>query len=66
MPTERPPLVGEVDANFLRIDGVPWSAQRIPTAVNHGFLDRNFTLPYSPNINWECCQGPVVDVVKQQ
>jgi hypothetical protein len=31
--TERPPLVGEVSANFLRIEGVAWSAQRIPTAV---------------------------------
>jgi hypothetical protein len=26
IPTERPPLVGEVSANFLRIDGVTWSA----------------------------------------
>jgi hypothetical protein len=33
IPTERPPLVGEVSANFLRIEGVAWSAQRIPTAV---------------------------------
>jgi hypothetical protein len=32
IPTERPPLVGEVS--------VGWSAQRIPTAVNLGFLDR--------------------------
>jgi hypothetical protein len=31
--TERPPLVGEVSANLLRIEGVAWSAQRIPTAV---------------------------------
>jgi hypothetical protein len=37
--TERPPLVDEVSANFLRISGVAWSAQRIPTAVNLGFLD---------------------------
>jgi hypothetical protein len=29
IPTERPPLVGEVSANFLRIEGVAWSAQRI-------------------------------------
>jgi hypothetical protein len=36
IPTERPPLVGEVSANFLRIKGVAWSAQRIPTAVNLG------------------------------
>jgi hypothetical protein len=26
IPTERPPLVGEVIANFLRIDGATWSA----------------------------------------
>jgi hypothetical protein len=39
MPTERPPLVGEVSANLLRVEGVPWLAQRIPTAVNLGFLD---------------------------
>jgi predicted membrane-bound dolichyl-phosphate-mannose-protein mannosyltransferase len=31
--TERPPLVGEVIANFLRIEGAKWSAWRIPTAV---------------------------------
>jgi hypothetical protein len=37
--TERPPLVAEVSANFLRTEGVVWSAQRIPTAVNLGFLD---------------------------
>jgi hypothetical protein len=41
IPTERPPLVGEVSDNFLRIKGVAWSAQRIPTAVNLGFLDRS-------------------------
>jgi hypothetical protein len=33
MPTERPPLVGEVSANFCRIEGVVWPAQRIPTAI---------------------------------
>jgi hypothetical protein len=40
IPAERPPYVGEVSANFLRIEDVAWSAQRIPTAVNLGFLDR--------------------------
>jgi hypothetical protein len=35
IPTERPPLVGEVSANFA------WSAQRIPTFVNLSFLDRS-------------------------
>jgi hypothetical protein len=33
IPIERPPLVGEVIANFLRIEGATWSAWRIPTAV---------------------------------
>jgi Ca2+/Na+ antiporter len=28
----------------LRIEGVTWSAERIPTAVNFSFLDRNFTV----------------------
>jgi hypothetical protein len=36
VPTERPPLVGEVSVNFCA-----WPAQRIPTAVNLGFLDRS-------------------------
>jgi hypothetical protein len=39
IPTEKPPLAGEVSANILGIEGVVWSAQRIPTAVNLGFLD---------------------------
>jgi hypothetical protein len=34
IPTERPPPVGEVSANFCGQRGVTWSAQRIPTAVN--------------------------------
>jgi hypothetical protein len=33
IPTEQPPLVGEVSANFSLIDGFAWSARRIPTAV---------------------------------
>jgi hypothetical protein len=33
IPTKRPPLIGEVSANFLRIEGATWSAWRIPTAV---------------------------------
>jgi hypothetical protein len=41
IPTERPPLVGEVSANFLWIESVAWAAQRIPTVVNLGFIDRN-------------------------
>jgi hypothetical protein len=39
IPTERPPHVGEVGSNFLLTEGVAWSAQRIPTTVNLGFLD---------------------------
>jgi hypothetical protein len=39
VPTEGLLLVGEVSAHFLRIEGVVWSAQQIPTAVNLGFLD---------------------------
>jgi hypothetical protein len=41
IPTERTLLVGEVSANVLRVEGVAWSAQQIPTAVNLGFLDRS-------------------------
>jgi hypothetical protein len=33
IPTEQPSLIGEVTANFLRIEGATWSAWRIPTAV---------------------------------
>jgi hypothetical protein len=32
--------VGEVVPTFV-VEGVTWSAQRIPTAVNLGFLDRS-------------------------
>jgi hypothetical protein len=41
IPTERPPLDGEVSANFLQIEGVAWSAQRIPAAGNLSFQDRS-------------------------
>jgi hypothetical protein len=37
IPTEQPPLLSEVSTNFLRIEGVAWSAQRIPAAVNLSF-----------------------------
>jgi hypothetical protein len=40
IPTVRPPIVGEVTANFLRIEGVAWLVQRIPTAILR-FPDRN-------------------------
>jgi hypothetical protein len=41
IPTERPPPVGEVSVNFSEIEGVAWSAQRIPTTDILGFLDRS-------------------------
>jgi hypothetical protein len=41
IPTERPQLVGEVSANLLPVEVVALSAQRIPTAVNFGFLGRS-------------------------
>jgi hypothetical protein len=31
---------GEVSANLWGVEGVAWSVQQIPTAVNLGFLDR--------------------------
>jgi hypothetical protein len=40
-PTERPPHVGEVTANFCGYRGIAWSLQRIPTVVNLSFLDRS-------------------------
>jgi hypothetical protein len=46
IPTERPPLVGEVSANFLRIKGVAWSAQRVPLVVNSVFLTGAATFPF--------------------
>jgi hypothetical protein len=53
IPTERPPLVGEVSANILRVEGVAWSAQRIPTAVSLGFLDRSryFFIQVAPQLS---------------
>jgi hypothetical protein len=53
IPTEQPPLVGEVSANFLRIEDVSWSAQWIRTAVNLGFLDRSryFSIQVAPQLS---------------
>jgi hypothetical protein len=60
--TERPPLVGEVSANFWRKEGVSWSAHRIPTAVNLGFLDgRNYFLEIAPQLSSRGWVGPVPD-----
>jgi hypothetical protein len=30
-----------MNCQLLRIEGVAWSAQRIPMAINFGFLDRS-------------------------
>jgi hypothetical protein len=37
----------------LRIGGVAWSAQRIPTAINFGFLDRSryFSIQVAPQLS---------------
>jgi hypothetical protein len=56
MPTERPPLVGEVVPTFAD-RGVAWSAQRIPTVVNLDFLDRSHyfffqVAPQLPSRGW--------------
>jgi hypothetical protein len=47
IPIERQPHVGAVSANFLRIEGVTWSAQRISMAVNLDSLDREQLLFHS-------------------
>jgi hypothetical protein len=37
---------------LLRIEGVTWSAQQIPTAVNLGFLDRSrYFLEIAPQLS---------------
>jgi hypothetical protein len=41
IPTELPLLVGEVSANFLRIERVAWSARWIPYCRILGYLDRS-------------------------
>jgi hypothetical protein len=63
IPTERPPLVGEVSANFLRVEGVAWSVQRIPTAVNLGFIDRSryFFIQVAPQLFSRGWMDPVPD-----
>jgi hypothetical protein len=35
---------------LLRIEGVTWSAQRIPTAVNLGFLDWDEKIQFVKNL----------------
>jgi hypothetical protein len=59
--TEWPPLVSEVSGHFLRLEGVAWSAQRIPTAVNPGFLDRSryFFIQVAPQLPSRSWVDPV-------
>ena len=47
IPTERPPPVSEVSANFCGQRGVTWSAKRISTVVSLCFLDRSRYFFYS-------------------
>jgi hypothetical protein len=56
----KPPLAGEVSANFLADRGVAWSAQQIPTAVNLDFLDPEPLLfhPSSSSVNLTKLSGP--------
>jgi hypothetical protein len=65
IPTERPPLVGEVSAKLLRVEGAKWSAQRIPTAVNLRFLDwiRYFFIQVAPQLSSRGRVYPVPDLL---
>jgi hypothetical protein len=47
IPTERPPLVSKVSANFFRIEGATWSAWRIPTTYSR--LSRPEPLLFLPS-----------------
>jgi hypothetical protein len=49
---------------FWRIEGVAWSAQRIPTVVNLGFLDRSrysFSFQVAPQLSSRGWVDPVPD-----
>jgi hypothetical protein len=63
IPTELQPLVGRLSANFLRVEGVAWSARWIPTAVFSVFYvgAANFSFQVAPQL---CSRGranPVPD-----
>jgi hypothetical protein len=47
IPTDRPPLLGKVSANFYGYMNVARSAQQVPTAVNLDFLDRRSYLSFT-------------------
>jgi hypothetical protein len=63
IPTERPPLVGEVSAKLSRVQSVAWSGQRIPMAVILGFLDRSryFFIQVAPQLSSRGWVDPVPD-----
>jgi hypothetical protein len=44
LPAEQQPVVHEVRVNVCGQRDVAWSAQRTPTAINLGFLDRSHYL----------------------
>jgi hypothetical protein len=52
IPTELPPLLSDASANFCG-EGVTWSAQRIPVAVNLSFQDRSryFFIQVAPQLS---------------
>jgi hypothetical protein len=61
IPTELPPLVGEVSGNFLRTDCVAWAAQRFSTAVFSAFKAgaANFYIKYLLSCTYEAeCSRP--------
>jgi hypothetical protein len=51
--------------SILRVEGVAWSAQRIPTAVNFGVLDRcsYFFIPVALQLSSRGWVGPVPDTL---
>jgi hypothetical protein len=51
IPIERPPLSAKLVPN-LRIEGVVWTAQQIPTAVNLDFLDPEPFVSYPHEAEW--------------
>jgi hypothetical protein len=61
IPTERPPFVSEVSANFSGRNDIVWSEQRIPTALNFGFLYRNryFSIQVAPQLSSRSWVDPV-------
>jgi hypothetical protein len=59
IPTERPPLVGEVSANVCGQMGVAWLVRWIPYGGNLGFLDRRVMGLQTHNLlnNLSSCSG---------